>query len=68
MIQIINYAITNGEKSEPITFDKILNSKEELEELRKFLEEKEKCWEENRTITGVERKKVREIVFTYKES
>ena len=67
MIQILHYEIVNGTKSDKIPYDKIVKDKEELQKLRRYLEEINQCWEERKLITGIERKKVKEILFTYKE-
>jgi len=66
MIRILWYEIVIDGKSSKIPFERIIKDKEELDELRKKLEKVNNCWIENKTITGTERKKVKDIMFTFK--
>lgn len=65
MIKVLHYQIVNGEKSDMIPFRKILENEKELDKLRSYLEEKEHCWIENKTITGIDKKKIKDIMLTY---
>lgn len=65
MIRVVRYEIVNGTKSEPIPFEMLLKDEVEMEELREYLEELNHCWMEKKTITGTEKKKVKEIMITH---
>lgn len=73
MIQILSYEVVNGTKSDKILFERAVENRSELEDLRKELEKKNHCWETKRYSTegndflGMEVKKVKEIMFKYLE-
>ena len=62
MIYIRKYWIVNGEKSEPHQYKKTVTDRDELEAVRKKLED-EQCY--TSMITG--RKKTSDIIFIYCE-
>lgn len=65
MITTIHYEVINGAKSNKIPFIRILKNRKELDTLRDELEKENNCWKEVKSITGVERKKVKDIMITY---
>jgi len=59
MIKIVKYEVVNGEKSSPYFIDKEFNTEKEVEDFRRKLERKHRCFK--KTPFGEE--KVKQILF-----